>query len=195
MLSCAGTLTGASDDVSVVLAVALTVVLFLLVVEPLLVLWHELGHALAPVVRGHETAVFLGGERGLTVSLGLLSITVTPRGFLRPITYGATATDVEADRGTIVAGALGGPILSLLLLVVAWRVLIADVPAVVRWSALLSGVYLWFQTVFTLLPVRAPGWTPETGGYRSDGMIVLDAVRGRDVDGERSASDPTDDGA
>lgn len=158
----------------------LALVLVYLFAEPLLVALHELGHAVAPVLRGNETAVFVGGDVGHTATIGRLSITVAPRGFLAPVTYGATATDAAADRGTVVAGALGGPAVSLLLLLAFGWAFVRAPAGVLQWSGALIVAYLWFQTVFTLLPIRYPGWSGQSGDYRSDGMIVLDSLCGRD---------------
>lgn len=162
------------------LSVLVALVAVYLLAEPLLVGLHELGHAVAPLARGHETVAFVGGEVGHTVTVGQLTVTVAPRGFLAPVTYGATATDAAATRGTVAAGALGGPVVSLALLVgVGWA--LVDAPTgLARGIGGLIVAYLWFQTVFTLLPLRYPGWAGAYGDYRSDGMIVLDVLRGRD---------------
>lgn len=175
-------------------ALLVTILLFYLVGEPLLVTLHELGHAAVPLARGHETVVFVGGEVGPSARLGHLSVTVQPRGFLAPVTYGATATDADVGRSTVLGGALGGPVVSIVLLAGSWLAMDATVGDVARSAgepvgeplggvlaglALLSLVYLAFQTTFTLLPLHYPGWAGQYGDYRSDGMIVLDAAFGR----------------
>lgn len=161
------------------LAAALAVTYLL--VEPVLVALHECGHAIAPLTRGYRTDVFVGGIVGPTATLGPLSVTVAPRGFLAPVTYGATAADAEADRWTVVAGALGGPLVSLVLTGgVGWLLLVRGLTRPLAWVAVIAFAYLWFQTLFTLAPLRYP-WAPrEYRDYRSDGRLALDLLLGRE---------------
>lgn len=166
------------------LAELATLVAFFVVVEPLLVAFHEAGHALVPLLRGERAFVVLGGDRGRELTVGALTLTVAPRGFLSPITYGTVATDAAPDRRAVVAGALAGPAASVLLLVATGLLLQRGVAGLPRTFALLAVSYLWFQTLFTLVPIRYPGWFGGYAGYQSDGMIALDALRGREPGGE-----------
>lgn len=170
------------------LEVVVAFLVFYLVVEPVLVGLHELGHALVPLARGRETVLFLGGEAGPTASLGPLTVTVQPGAFLVPVTYGATATDVETGRWTVLAGTLGGPLVSLLLAVgTGWLLLGRGLDGAPELVAFFAFLYLWFQTLFTLAPLRYPGWAGQYGDYRSDGRIALELLLGRDptLDGDR----------
>lgn len=161
-----------------VLAVA---AVFYLVVEPLLVALHEAGHAVVPVARGRHTLVAVGGADGPTIELGLLTVTVQPRGFLAPVTYGATATDAEAGRATVLAATVGGPAVSLVLgLAGGWILFVRGLDGSAAWLAFLAVGYLWFQTLFTLAPLRYPGWAGPYGDYKSDGRIALELLLGRD---------------
>jgi len=154
---------------------------FYLVVEPVLVGLHELGHALVPTAGGRRTVLFLGGQEGPTVTLGPLTVTVQPGAFLVPVTDGATVTDADAGRWTVLAGTLGGPLTSLALaLATGWLLLDYGLHGAAEWVVFFAFLYLWFQTLFTLVPLRYPGWAGEYGDYKSDGRIALELLLGRD---------------
>lgn len=171
------------------LAALAALVVFLLVVEPLLVGLHELGHAIVPLALGKETAVFVGGERGPTVSIGSLTLTVAPAGFLSPITDGAVVTDVQTGRWTVFAGTLGGPLASLLAAVGSVIALESASGPFLGWLGLLAFAYSTLQTLSTLAPFSGP--VPSDGGepFKSDGRIALELLLGRDpvLDGDAAA--------
>lgn len=152
-----------------------------LLVEPVLVGLHELGHAAVPLARGHETVVFVGGEAGPTVSRGRLAITVEPRAFLAPVTDGATAADADTGRWTVLAGVLAGPLVSLTLAVgTGWLLLVRGLDGLAQLLVLFTFLYLWFQTLFTLAPLSYSGWAGPYDDYKSDGRIALELLLGRD---------------
>ncbi|AGN00172.1 hypothetical protein L593_01095 [Salinarchaeum sp. Harcht-Bsk1] len=168
------------------LAALLAILVFLLVVEPLLVGLHELGHAIVPLALGNETAVFVGGKRGLSGSVGSLTLTVAPAGLRSPITEGAVVTDVQTGRWAVFAGTLGGPISSLLLAVTAAFALEFVRGPFLQWLVLFAFAYSTLQALSTLAPFRGP--VPTDGGepFKTDGRIALELLLGRDpvLDGD-----------
>lgn len=173
------------------LAVVVAVLVFLLVVEPFLVALHELGHAVVPLALGRETAVFVGGDRGPTVTLGALTLTVAPRGLLSPVTDGATVTDVQTGRWAMLSGTLAGPVTSLFATIAAW-IALQSTPvassAVLWWLTLFAVCYGGLQTLSTLAPIEASVAANDEGSvpFRTDGRIALALLLGRDpvLDGD-----------
>ena len=165
------------------LAAVLALVVFLLVVEPLLVGLHELGHAIVPLGLGKETAVFVGGKRGPSLSVGSLTLTIAPAGVLSPITDGAVVTDVQTGRWAVFAGTLGGPLTSLLVAVGAAFALETVRGPFLEWLVLFAFAY---GTLQTLAPISGP--VPTDGGeaFKTDGRIALELLLGRDpvLDGD-----------
>lgn len=167
-------------------AALLALVVFFVVVEPLLVALHELGHAVVPVSRGKQTAVLVGGHRGWTLSIGSLTLTVVPSGVLHPATQGATATDTQSSRWTVLAGTLGGPLTSLLATIVAVLALPFVPDGWPWWVVVLAIGYGALQTFSSLTPLQGPP-DPETGErFKTDGRIALELLLGRDpvLDGD-----------
>lgn len=152
---------------------------FFLLVEPLLVLAHELGHASVIVANGNVPHVTLGGERGRTVDLGLLTLSVRPVGLLRPMTTGFCSFDSDPTREVRIFFALAGPAVTLSLLGPAFALSTAPA-ALVREIAAIAGLYLLLQAVFTLAPIRYPGWFGDYGGVASDGRVALALAMGWD---------------
>lgn len=162
------------------LAVLLALVVFLLVVEPVLVALHEFGHAIVPLAQGRETAIFVGGQLGPTIVIGPLTLTIAPVGFLRPITEGATVTDLQSGRWTVLAGTLGGPLTSLLAAICAWLALRIAPNAIVWGLVLYAFVYAALQTLSTLVPLRGPAPSDGSEPFKTDGRIALELLLGRD---------------
>lgn len=169
------------------LAVLVALVAFVLVVEPLLVAAHEFGHAIVPLLLGRETAVFVGGDRGPTVSIGRLTVTVAPAGLLSPVTSGATVTDVQTDRWAMFAGTLAGPLTSLLVTIVAWQAFTTVTTDVFWWLSFATLVYGGLQTFSTLAPFSAGATATDEESFKTDGRIALELLLGRDpvLDGSK----------
>jgi hypothetical protein len=174
-------------------AVVAALVVFLLVVEPLLVAAHEFGHAIVPVAQGRETAVFVGGDRGPTITLGTLTVTIAPTGLLSPVTRGATVTDVQTDRWSMLVGTLAGPAMSLLATIVAWRAFQIAGSDLLWWLSYVTLIYGGLQTFSTLAPFSAKVTDDGEAPFKTDGRIALELLLGRDpvLDGsKRRFQDP-----
>lgn len=161
-------------------AVLAATVLFVLVVEPLLVAAHEFGHAIVPLALGRETSVFVGGDRGPTVSIGQLTVTVAPLGLLSPVTNGATVTDVQTDRWAMFAGTLAGPMLSLTATIVAWWAFQFATSDLIWYLSFLTLLYGGLQTFSTLAPFSSPARGKGEAPFKTDGRIALELLLGRD---------------
>lgn len=171
-------------DRSVVAEALLTVTLVLLpflVLEPLIVLVHELGHALAVLaVTPYDTVVQIGlWNPWISLRLGRLDIRWSAWGPLARCTYPA---EIAPRQEAMVA--MAGPIASLLLVapfalvaVLLWGS--ADKLAVTMSLAALSSLLV---AISNAIPVKeAPDWVPNAlvgePGQASDGYTVRAALR------------------
>jgi len=149
----------------------------LLIATPFAVLLHELAHAgMALALTRGKVLVVVGYGPAMKLHLGRLALHVSPLA-----TSGCTvhrATRASADRAIIAAA---GPVASLLLAVVGWRV-----------SEALSGSHLFlaglfaalgaaslFVTALTATPVRYPAAIAIGDGRDSDGLTVLRVLKRR----------------
>lgn len=149
----------------------------LLIATPIAVLLHELAHAgMALALTRGKVLVVVGYGPGMKLHMGRLAVHVSPLAASGCCVHRATRD--SSDRGLIAAA---GPIASLLVAVVAWRV-----------SQSLAGSHLFaaglfaalaaagaFITVLTALPVRYPRSIAMSDDRDSDGMTVVRALRRR----------------
>lgn len=164
-------------------SVLAALVLFFVVLEPLVVLAHELGHAAIPIARGHSATVVLGGIGGRRASVGRLTVVVDPRELLTPLTFGLAQWDEAAGRRTDVVASLAGPAVSAGLLVLA----LAAVDSTTGFAnevAEATAIYLLFQTALTLLPIRYPWFAGRLAGCKSDGLCALQHLLDRELPGQ-----------
>jgi hypothetical protein len=147
----------------------------LLIAVPLAVLAHELAHAgMALALTRGKVLVVVGYGPGMKLHMGRLALHVSPLAASGCCVHRATRD--SADRGIIAAA---GPVASLMLAVVGWRV-----------SEALSGSHLFAAglfaalgaagaliTLLTALPVRYPAAVAIGDDRDSDGMTVLRALR------------------
>lgn len=152
---------------------------FRLMVGPLLVVAHELGHAaMALLLTDGPVSVIIGRGRGPVRSeVGRLSVELA--GILRPFgLHGSTTW--EPDRPSLAQTAaffLSGPIISLGLAVGLGFLTYASTSGttlrLLLWMSAMSATWL---TLMTLLPLRTPdpGWKSTSP---SDALIVLRRLR------------------
>ena len=147
----------------------------LLIITPIAVLLHELAHgAMALALTRGKVLVVVGYGPGMKLHLGRLALHVSPIAASGCTVHRATRE--SGDRAIIAAA---GPIASLLLAVVGWRV-----------SEALAGTHLFVAglfaalaaaslliTVLTAIPVRYPGAIAVGDDRDSDGLTVLRALR------------------
>jgi hypothetical protein len=147
----------------------------LLIATPIAVLLHELAHgAMALALTRGKVLVVVGYGPGMKLHLGRLNLHVSPLAASGCTVHRATRD--SGDRGLIAAA---GPIVSLMLAVVGWRVAEALAGSHLFVSGLFAalGAASLFITVFTLLPLRYPAAVSVGAARDSDGLTVLRALR------------------
>jgi hypothetical protein len=147
----------------------------LLIAVPVAVLLHELAHAgMALALTRGKVLVVVGYGPGMKLHLGRLALHVSPLA-----ASGCTvhrATHESSDRAIIAAA---GPVASLLLGVVGWRVSESLAGSHLFLAGLFAalGAASLFITALTAVPVRYPAAVAIGDDRDSDGLTVLRAVR------------------
>ncbi|KZN24264.1 hypothetical protein A4G99_07505 [Haladaptatus sp. R4] len=157
-------------SVSVIIAVYLFLV-------PLVMLVHELGHAIVALLLTDGTVtVTVGGER-YRRQFGRFSLRFSPHGW-REWWYGFCRYETPPRRplGRVLFS-LAGPLATAvsLAVILALRSIPTD-----HWSLFaLNGLLWWgvYQLVVTLVPIRYPSSWGAYAGTTSDGYDVLNALR------------------
>lgn len=157
----------------------LAVAVFFLLVEPLLVLAHELGHAAVPLARGYSATVVLGGRNGRRASLGRCSFVVEPRKLLRLVTFGRAEYGSATDRQTVLLATVAGPAVTIAAI---WPALAAasETTGFVGHVLDPAVTYLFVQALVTLVPIEYPSFMGQYAGRESDGLTALQLFRERD---------------
>jgi hypothetical protein len=149
----------------------------LLLATPLAVLAHELAHAgMALALTRGRVLVVVGYGRGVSLTLGRLSLRLSPLAASGCCVHRGTRE--RADRAVIAAA---GPIASLMLAVLGWRLSEALTPGHPFLAGLCAalGVAGALITLMTALPVRYPAALAVSDDRESDGLTVLRALRRR----------------
>jgi hypothetical protein len=147
----------------------------LLIATPIAVLFHELAHAgMALALTRGKVLVVVGYGPGMKLSLGRLALHVSPLAASGCCVHRATRD--STDRAIIAAA---GPVASLLLAVLGWR--LGEVVASGFAAGLLTALGLASAVIalLTVLPMRYPEQLAIGDDRDSDGMTVLRALRGR----------------
>ena len=147
----------------------------LLIATPVAVLLHELAHgAMALALTRGKVLVVVGYGPGMKLHLGRLNLHVSLLAASGCTVHRATRD--SGDRGIIAAA---GPIASLLLAALGWRLsesLSASHLFVAGLFAALGAASL-FIAVLTALPVRYPAALSAGADRESDGLTVLNALK------------------
>jgi hypothetical protein len=147
----------------------------LVIITPVAVLLHELAHgAMALALTRGKVLVVVGYGPGMKLHLGRLALHVSPLAASGCTVHRATRQ--SGDRGIIAAA---GPVTSLLLTVVGWRVAEALVGRHVFVAGLFAALAAasLFITVLTAMPFRYPAALAVGDGRDSDGLTVVRALR------------------
>jgi hypothetical protein len=147
----------------------------LVIATPIAILLHELAHgAMALVLTRGKVLVVVGYGPGMKLHLGRLNLHVSPLAASGCTVHRATRE--SSDRGIIAAA---GPIASLMLAVVGWRVSEALAGSHLFVAGLLAalGAASLLITAITALPVRYPAALSVGDGRDSDGMTVLRSIK------------------
>jgi hypothetical protein len=149
----------------------------LLLAAPLAVLLHELAHAgMALALTRGKVLVVVGYGPGLSLRLGRLSLRLSPLAASGCCVHRATRD--RSDRAVIAAA---GPVASLMLAVLGWRVAeaVAGGHGFVAGMLAALGVVSAAITLLTAAPVRYPAALAVGDDRDSDGMTVLRSLRRR----------------
>lgn len=147
----------------------------LLIAVPLAVLTHELAHAgMALALTRGKVLVVVGYGPGMKLHLGRLALHMSPLAASGCTVHRATRE--SGDRAIIAAA---GPVASLLLAVLGWRISEALAGSHLFLAGLFAalGAAGAFITLITALPVRYPHAVAIGDDRESDGMTVLTALR------------------
>ena len=147
----------------------------LLIALPVAVLLHELAHAgMALALTRGKVLVVVGYGPAMKLHMGRLALHVSPLAASGCCVHRATRE--SSDRGIIAAA---GPVASLLLAAVGWRVSEALVGSHLFAAGLFAALGLAgaFLALLTALPVRYPAALAIGDDRESDGMTVLRALR------------------
>lgn len=139
------------------------------------VLLHELAHAgMALALTRGKVLVVVGYGPGMKLHMGRLALHVSPLAASGCCVHRATRESI--DRGIIAAA---GPVASLLLAVLGWRVSEAVAGSSLFVAGLLAalGAASAFIALLTALPVRYPAALAIGDDRDSDGMTALTALR------------------
>lgn len=178
-----------ADDPTMAASIALFAIFFLLV-EPLLVLAHELGHAAVVLATGEDPTVAMGGDEGKRFGIGPVAFVLHPVGLLNVATFGACYYEVDLGRWQTIAFALAGPAVTLGLLAAAWSVTTSTTGPVGE-LAEIAVIYLGIQAAITLLPVQYPSFMGQYAGFKSDGRVALEVSLGWNRSPNEHLSAPT----
>ncbi|WP_173106086.1 hypothetical protein [Bacillus sp. KH172YL63] len=147
--------------------------LFYLLVIPLCVLLHEIGHGLGAVVgSGAHAHVYLGSREGREqVKLGRMHFHII-------WSYsGYCSWDGSLSNRRKLAALAGGPLMSLLIAsICGWLSVMTPDGAlfsILRGTAIFSTI----QFFLTACPMTYPGWMKGYGGLPSDGMQMVRLIK------------------
>ena len=149
----------------------------LLIAIPVAVLLHELAHGgMALALTRGKVLVVVGYGPGMKLHIGRLALHVSPLAASGCCVHRATRE--SGDRAIIAAA---GPVASLLLAVLGWRVSEARAGSHLFLAGLFAalGAAGAFITVLTALPMRYPSALAIGDDRDSDGMTVVRSLRRR----------------
>jgi len=145
----------------------------------LLVLPHELGHALTALAFGGSSDVVVGGEpRRFNLQLGRLSVRVRPLNGWSWMWYGMAPSEIpRATRLRVVLAAAAGPFVTLALL--ACYAAAAQLTAgFLRWFFWVLTYAAAWTFLVTALPIRYGRFFGPYAGRDSDGSRIRRALAG-----------------
>jgi hypothetical protein len=144
------------------------------VTGPVLVLLHELGHAVVPLFRtDRPVRVWLGSPPYLCeFHLGRLTLSIAARSTI----FGWCQWEGQLNRAEFVAAILLGPIVSAACCGLLYAIA-SHVGGFIHHVLIASAVFAACQALFTALPLHYPVWLGQYSQMPSDGMVALRALR------------------
>ena len=150
-------------------------ILFYILIWPLSVLLHEIGHGLGVVISSKSHAhIYLGNrteKNRENFKLGRLHFHII-------WAYGGYCYwGSELNTQQRVLTIIGGPAMSLLIalvcLICTFNTSQGDLHALLRATAILN----FFQFIYTIIPITYPRWMKGYSGHPSDGLQLLRLLR------------------
>jgi hypothetical protein len=159
-----------------ILSFFIGIFLYLLIVFPLCVLLHELGHAIMILLLTKQYAVFQFGVRGKKheIRLGRITISINFEPSALFFCRYRLENKQELSRGQDFGITIGGPLVSLVLAVtsgILWWIFKADDP----WKGLAIINLIIFLN--TSIPTQYPKWQGAQGGIPNDGLQLVQLLR------------------
>lgn len=136
---------------------------------------HELGHAVPVLLAGGRAHITIGSHDGRTTTVGPLTVTVGTDGLKNTFRYGSIDWRGVESRYINALGIVGGPLVTLLLMLGTVALLIRGVDGVVYGALLFLLFWLLNRAYYTIVPTTYSGG--PYGGTASDGKRLLELLR------------------
>ncbi|MFC3022885.1 site-2 protease family protein [Vibrio zhugei] len=146
-------------------------VLGFVLVMPLIVLLHELGHATPQLLTGHAVEIRLGsGSNAKEFQVGKLKLLITPLS----MNVGFVSIERDVSKNLQVVSLLMGPVVSLILCIGLYLLRRYELPYLAQYLVDFGLYFLLFQFLFTSIPIYYPSYFGAYEGMPSDGRQVLE---------------------
>ncbi|MGL6262281.1 hypothetical protein [Vibrio sp. WXL210] len=144
-----------------------------LLVMPLAVLFHELGHVTPQLIAGHSAEIRLGSGSDLKeFRAGKLKISIAPLS----MNIGFASIKRDVSKNLQIASLLMGPIVSLVLCATLYMISRHELPYLVHYLVNFGLYFALFQFLFTSVPIYYPSFFGAYEGMPSDGRQVLELL-------------------
>ncbi|WP_367989523.1 hypothetical protein AB2S62_20015 [Vibrio sp. NTOU-M3] len=144
-----------------------------LLVMPLAVLLHELGHVTPQLMAGHSAEIRLGSEKGSKeFRLGKLKLLVVP--FSMNVGFASIKRDVS--KNLQILSLLMGPVVSLILCAGLYLISRHELPYLTQYLVSFGMYFSLIQFLFTSIPIYYPSYFGAYEGMPSDCRQILELL-------------------
>ncbi|MDW1578222.1 hypothetical protein R7M92_20870 [Vibrio sp. Vb2880] len=148
-------------------------VLGFVLVMPLVVLLHELGHAAPQLMTGHSVEIRLGsGSNAKEFRVGKLKLLITPLS----MNVGFASIKRDVSKNLQAVSLLMGPVVSLILCIGLYLLSRYELPHLAQYLVNFGLYFSLFQFLFTSIPIYYPSYFGAYEGMPSDGRQVLELL-------------------
>ncbi len=148
-------------------------VLGFVLVMPLAVLLHELGHATPQLMTGQSVEIRLGsGSNAKEFRVGKLKLLITPLS----MNVGFASIERDVSKNLQVVSLLMGPAVSLILCIGLYLLSRYELPYLAQYLVNFGLYFSLFQFLFTAMPIYYPSYFGAYEGMPSDGRQVLELL-------------------
>ncbi|KJY79312.1 hypothetical protein TW78_01015 [Vibrio coralliilyticus] len=142
-------------------------------VMPLVVLLHELGHATPQLLTGHAVEIRLGsGSNAKVFRVGKLKLIITPLS----MNVGFASMKRDVSKNLQAVSLLMGPVVSLILCIGLYLLSRNGLPHLAQYLVNFGLYFSLFQFLFTSIPIYYPSYFGSYEGMPSDGRQVLELL-------------------